>query len=158
MRTIIVYSTKYGSVEKAALKLKKQISGAVVVANVKTEPSLNIFDNIILAGSVYAGSIQKGMKKFVQTHHEELKTKRLGLFICAGEQKEKNIESYLIKAFTEDLYKRAVAKDNLGYEYDLKRFSFFDKLIVRIVGVKKSESKFYGDKISRFAQHINSKG
>jgi menaquinone-dependent protoporphyrinogen oxidase len=155
MKTIIIYSTKYGSVAKAAEKLKKELNGEVVIADVKTNPDFSGFDKVILAGSVYVGKVQKSMRDFVSQRLSDLREKDIGLFICAGDRKEENISSYIAKSFTQELHDKAIAKANLGYEYDLKKFSFFDRLIVRIVGVKKSEYVFFEDKIKDFAGLIN---
>lgn len=155
MKTIIIFSTKYGSVEKAAMKLKSHLKWETEVVNVKSNPDFSGYDVVILGGSVYAGNVQKEMRRFLRNNLPELSERKIGLFICAGTDKEETITSYLIKNFSRELYNRAIARANLGYEYDLKKFSFFDRLIVRIVGVKKSESVFYEDKIREFAEKIN---
>ncbi len=154
MKTLIIYSTKYGSVAKVAEKLADVLGNDVCTVNVKSSPNLSNYDTIILGGSIYAGNIQKEMRQFIKEKVDVLKTKKIGLFICAGTPKNDIAESYLKKSFHPILYQKAVATENLGYEYDLKRFSFFDRLIVRIVGVKKSESKFFDDKITAFAAKI----
>jgi menaquinone-dependent protoporphyrinogen oxidase len=155
MKTIIIYSTKYGSVGKAAIKLKAHLKGEAVIADVKSKPDYSGFETVILGGSIYAGSVQKEMKQFLKHNLSELGKKRIGLFVCAGTDKKESIDSYLRKNFTPELYERAVVKANLGYEYDLQKFSFLDRLIVRIVGVKKSASVFFEDKIKEFADKLN---
>ena len=156
VKTIIIYSTKYGSVEKAALKLKGHLKGDVEVVNVKNNPSFIDYDVVILGGSIYAGRIQKEMKKFLKENLSKLKEKKVGLFICAGTEKETDINSYLASSFTQELYDRALAKANLGHEYDLKKFSFIDRLAVRIVGgVKESKAVYYNERISEFAGKVS---
>ena len=156
MRTAIVFATKYGSVEKAALKLKDYLTGEVSIFNVKNNPVITGYDSVIIGSSVYAGNIQKKMRQYLKHNLNHLREKRIGLYICAGTPKEEVSQSYLKKCYPHELHEKASAKGNLGYEYDLEKFSFADKLIVRIVGVKKSESVFYEDKIKEFAELMNS--
>ena len=157
MKTIIIYSTKYGSVEKAAQKLKAQIQGEVDIINVKNSPDFRDYDTVILGSSIYASGIQKEMKTFLKNNLSQLIEKKVGLFICAGNEKENEIATYIAKNFTDGLSEKAIAKANLGYEYDLKKFSFIDRLAVRIVGgVKESKSVFHEEKIKDFAGKINS--
>ncbi len=60
MKTLIVFSTKYGCTEKCVDILKSQIQGEVHISLVKDiRVDLNNFDNIIVGGSVYMGKIQK---------------------------------------------------------------------------------------------------
>ncbi|MDH7552618.1 MAG: flavodoxin domain-containing protein [Spirochaetota bacterium] len=61
MKEIIIYSTKYGSVERSAKMLKSYLPEDTVPVNVKNEKEVNIedFDTVILGGSVYMGKIQK---------------------------------------------------------------------------------------------------
>ena len=68
MKTIIIYSTKYGSVEKAAQKLKAHLQGEVDIKNVKMVSDIANYDKVILAGSIYAGRIQKEMKTFLKNN------------------------------------------------------------------------------------------
>lgn len=155
MKPVIVYSTKYGSVEKAARKLKAMLNGEVEIFNVRSNPDIDEYDTVILAGSIYAGNIQKEMRTFLKVKLTALKEKRIGLFICAGTPKDEVAASYLKKCFPSGLYEKAIAKACFGYEYDLEKFSFFDRLIVRIVGVRKSDSLFYDEKIREFANLMN---
>ena len=154
MKTIIIYATKYGTVEKAARKLKEHLQGEVEIVNVKSNPEFTGYDTVILAGSIYGGRVQGVLKRFVKQNLSKLSAKRIGLYICAGTEKE--INTLLVSNFTQVLSDRAIAKANLGYEYDLKRFSFIDRLAVRIIGgVKESKSVFFADKIKEFAEKIN---
>ena len=72
MKTIIVYSTKYGSVEKVALKIQEQLEGEVSLAKAKDNPDIKEYDSVVLGGSIYAGSIQKEMKVFIKSNQNEL--------------------------------------------------------------------------------------
>ncbi len=87
MKTVIFYSTKHGSVEKCIEKLKKEITGEVAVINLKKEkstPRLDSYDMVIVAGSVYAGKIQREVKEFCIKNSSKLEEKKSAYFICAS--------------------------------------------------------------------------
>ncbi len=155
MTTIIVYSTKYGSVNKVAKKLQNLINGEVKIVNVNSNHDIEKYDTVILGSSVYYGGIQKEMKSFINDNLSKFNRKRVVLYLCAGTDKEKVIESYFKKSYPPVIYQKAIAKENLGYEYDFKRISFIEKLILRLIGVKKSEVVFFDDKIKDFANIVN---
>ena len=55
MKNLIVFITKYGSVEKSSQLLKGKLQGETTIVNLKKDsvPDLQDFDNIILGGSIY---------------------------------------------------------------------------------------------------------
>ncbi len=87
MKTIIIYTTKYGGVKKAAEMLSSKLSGEVLQKNLTKEkaPALKEFDNVILGGSIYIGKIQKALTKYITANLAVLLQKKVGLFILAGE-------------------------------------------------------------------------
>ncbi len=56
MKNLILFTTKYGSVEKCSNLLKEQLDGETRIVNLKRDavPNLQEFDNIILGGSIIA--------------------------------------------------------------------------------------------------------
>lgn len=156
MRSLIIYATKYGCVEKAANILKSKLDGDVFIVNVMKEkvPNLDDYDNIILGGSIYAGKIQKTLTNYIKSNLPFLLHKRVGLFICAGEPEPKRTKE-LEEAFPAELFNHAVAKDVFGYEFCYEKFNLLDKFIMRsIKGVTKSYSDLSKQKIESFAKAI----
>jgi menaquinone-dependent protoporphyrinogen oxidase len=156
MKTLIAYTTKYGSVSKCAGILKDKISGNVQVVNVKTDqvPDLGGFDTIILGGSIYVGKIQKEMRKFCEENLDALLSRKVGLYICAGEQGDKKFEQ-LKNAFPEALYSHAAVKEIFGDELYYEKLNIIEKLAVRMLkGTKKSYSHLSMETIDRFAKEI----
>ncbi|MEK5237699.1 flavodoxin domain-containing protein [Paenibacillus sp. FSL L8-0470] len=157
MKTLILYATKYGCTEKAAYLLKSQLQGEVEAINLKyvKVPPLTAYDNIILGGSVYYGKIRKEMAQFSRENKEMLKSKRLGLFICAG-LKGEQAEQELRLAFPEELYSKALVKEVFGDEIYTDKMSATDKLILRIAkGKEKGNTGLALDRITSFAQAMN---
>ncbi|MEK3793286.1 flavodoxin domain-containing protein [Paenibacillus sp. FSL R7-0204] len=159
-RILIVYASKYGCTEKAALLLQTRLDGAEV-ANLRSGklPDLTSYDTVILGASIYYGRIRKEMAAFTAQHKQELLSKRLGLFICAGMTGEKG-EQELKQAYPEIIYNKALAREIMGDEIYPDRISALDKWIIRMV--KGKEHKAGGglsmDKLERFAYTMSAGG
>ncbi|NQX48867.1 hypothetical protein HQN87_26455 [Paenibacillus tritici] len=152
-RMLIVYAGKYGCTEKAASLLQSRLEDTEVVnLKVTAVPALDDYDAVILGSAIYYGRIRKEMARFIAQYEQELLSKRLGLFICAGMTGER-AEQELQQAYPEALYKNAVAKEIMGDEIDPDQLSVFDKWVLRMV-----KGKGHGagggislDKLERFA-------
>ena len=155
MKTIIIYATRYGSVEKAAMKLKSHLEGEVDIVNVKSDPDIYHYERVILGGSIYDGKVQRELSKFSEDNLQVLRKKKTGLFICARIEKEVATESYLSKSFPRQLYDAAIAKANLGHEIDLDKLSDKDLAFVRKGGIEESISVFHEGRMKRFAEVMN---
>ncbi|WP_410511074.1 flavodoxin domain-containing protein [Paenibacillus sp. BR2-3] len=152
MKTIIVYTTKYGCTEKAAYLLKSKMGGEVDVVNLlhAQVPPLTTYHSVIFGGSIYYGKIQKEMTAFVNNAMPQLVCKRIGLFICAGSKEQAAQE--LQSAFPIDLLKRASASEVFGDEIYYDKLSLMDKFIMRIVkGKEKSGTGLSTTTIEKFA-------
>lgn len=155
MKTIIVYTSRYGCTEKAAYLLKSRMGGEVEVEVVNLthdkEPSLTTYDTVILGGSIYYGKIQKEMTAFINKVKPQLAGKVVGLFICAGMKGEQAAQE-LRTAFPEDLFLGAVAIEVFGDEIYYDKLTLMDKLILRMVrGKEKISGGLSEEAIERFA-------
>jgi len=158
MKSIIIYATKYGSVEKAAKMLKSKMNSNVTSVNIMKEavPNLDHYDIVILGGSIYVGKIQKKLTDYIAKHLPLLLNKKVGLFICAAQSEPVRTQE-LESAFSSELYNHATAKEAFGYEYRFEKLNFLDKLMVRVIaGVKTSQSDLCEEKIENFAKAISS--
>lgn len=152
-RILIVYASKYGCTEKAALLLQARLNAAEVVNLSSGQlPDLTGYGTVILGGSIYYGRIRKEMAAFTAQHKQELLRKRLGLFICAGMTGEKG-EQELKQAYPEIIYNKALAREIMGDEIYPDRISALDKWILRMVRGKehKTGGGLSMDKLERFA-------
>lgn len=153
MKTLIVYGTKHGSVEKCSKLLKDKLSGEVITINIKNEnvPGLSEFGNVIIGGSIYAGQIQKEIKSFCIKNAEQLKSKRIGLFIC-GLSGDK-FEIQLNNAFPKELIFVAIAKEFFGGEVVYGKMNFFEKFIMKkITKTDKDFSNLLEENINKLAK------
>jgi menaquinone-dependent protoporphyrinogen oxidase len=158
LKTIIIYSTKYGCVENAVNILKSKIEGLVKLINIMKEdvPQLKEYDNVILGGSIYVGKIQKKLSKFVDKNLSLLLTKRLGVFICAGEKKQEVREKELVDAFPKELFNHAICKEIFGYEIHYEKLNFLEKkMVAAVLGHKEDCTELSVEKIEKFAEMIS---
>lgn len=157
MNTAIIYTTKHGAAEKAAESLKQQLPGSVELINLRKDsnPLLDPFETVILGGSIYMGQPQKELSRFIKGNLKLLLTKRVGLYLCAGQTDLKMLEQEMNSAFPAELQERALVKEVFGYEYDFSKLNFLEKLVVRkVVGKNQSEFALSAGKIQSFAEEM----
>lgn len=157
MKEIIVYTTKHGCTEKAVKLIQLKAEKEIKAINLALEkvPDLNHYDTIILGGPIYVGKLPKELTTFIQQNLDILKSKRLALFLCAGEQDPETIEMLFSSAFSEELNKHAIYREALGGELHLDQLSFITKLILRIIkGINKDYSRLSEEKIEKLARRI----
>lgn len=158
MKSIIIYSTKYGSVSKAAERLKKELTDETETYNIikQAAPVPDGYDKVIIGGSVYMGKIQKKLTLYIRANLSSLLTKKVGLFLCAGAADNDTKTLQLRKVFPPELYNCAIVKDVLGYSYDFEKMNLFEKLIIKkIKGDSLSVFAFYDENIELFAKTMN---
>ncbi|MCK5040485.1 MAG: flavodoxin domain-containing protein [Candidatus Aenigmarchaeota archaeon] len=152
--TLITYATKHDSTKKCAEKLAEKLDKATIV-NLKDEPNpdLSSYDTIIIGGPIYAGQMQKEVNTFCKNNLLQLKQKTIGLFICC--MNDDQAELQLKKAFPEELYSLAIAKDSFGGEFNFEKMNFFEKIITRMIAKQKNSiSKIHEDRILKFSNTI----
>lgn len=157
MKTIIIYTSKYGCAEKAAYLLKNLLGEGTEVVNLMhaKEPTLERYDTVILGGSIYYGKIQKQMTAFASKYQNELGKKRVGLFICAGAKGEQATQE-LKSSFPEELYNQSITKEVFGDEIYEEKLTLLDRLVLRMVkGKNKSVNGLSKETIERFALAMN---
>ncbi|WP_404328815.1 flavodoxin domain-containing protein [Mesobacillus maritimus] len=158
MKTLIIYATKYGSVEHVAVILGRKIEGDVCSVNISTGkvPSLEDYHAIILGGSIYAGKIQKELKVFIEENLPVLLQKRVGLFLCAAHPDPEIREKELKENFPSELYYHAIAKETVGYEIHYQKMNLVERLLARmIMKVKTDQTALASEQIDKFADDMN---
>lgn len=160
MKTLIVYCSSHGTTTKAALLLKKKLEGDVVVLNLnraKLQSDVDLFDAVIIGGSIHAGHIQGKIKKFMKENRDVLMKKKIGLFLCCMREGELAKEQFE-NAYPLDLREIAVATGFFGGEFLVSKMNFFEKQIVkRVSKVTTDTSRINERAIGEFAYLFNSK-
>ncbi|MBC2582153.1 flavodoxin domain-containing protein [Clostridium sp. DJ247] len=169
MNTLIIYATKHGTTEKCASILSKKLTGKIDLHNLKVgeSPDLTKYHRVIIGGSIYVGKIQKEVSTFCLQNLNELKNKKLGLFICCMFKNDAEVQ--LNNSFHQELLDSAAAKENFGGEMRFSDMSFIEKTITKIVSktvakndtslsamdVKKDMCMILEKNIDGFAQQMN---
>ena len=158
MSTLIVFSSKYGYTESCVNILSKEIKDEVTVINLKNTQNINLskYNKIIIGGPIYMGKIQKEVKEFCLNNLEELKNKKIGLFIC-GMQKEKIINNQILENFPPELINIALITSHFGGDLYYDKMNFFDKIIAKLFEKSYSNKSYIlNDNIIYFAEAMNS--
>lgn len=168
MKTIIIYESKHGSTEKRVQNLAKLITGEVTLCNLKKEKTVKIdsYDQVIIGGPMYIGSLPKGINKFCHKEEAALLTKSLGLFACGMAEGERAQEE-LTDAYPTVLCEHAKALGFFGGAFYLNKMSFMERWIINKASKAqggggfedgpqgKFIERFYEEQMNTFASAMN---
>lgn len=131
MKTLIVYSSKYGATKKCAEKIGKALGKDVLVINLKREkvPTLNSYDKVIIGSSVYAGMLRKEVKAFCKANESILKTKKLAVFLSCFDTA--GVARYIKENLPLALVEEIKVTGCCGGVMDFKKMNFFERFMVR---------------------------
>lgn len=158
MKTLIIYSSKYGSTKDCAELLKNKLDGTADILNIQEKKKVNLdnYDTIILGSSIYVGSVSKKLKEYCNQNLDELREKRVGIFINCGFEREK--EQYFAQNFPQSLLTHALVKECFGGEARMERMNFFYRFIMKKVSKGSyKEMKLNIINIESFASTMNEK-
>lgn len=131
MKILIAYDSGKGtvktSVERMILPMKK-LDVTVVSLNEET-PDPNVYDMVVLGGSVRFGKLRSALRKYLKTYETVLLQKELALFFCCGLVEEQ--EYYAEKIFPKALRDEAFHIAFFGGSLNTEGLSFFDKRVVK---------------------------
>lgn len=156
MSIIIIYQSRHGCTEKAAWKLQENLNDDIILHDLSKSKKVDIrkADAVILGASIHAGKIQKRMRKFMETHKDELLSNPLGLYMACMEKGE-NAEKQFNENFPETLRDHAVAKGLFGGEFNFEKMNFLEKAMVKkVANVSSSSSHFNEQNVKQFATEI----
>ena len=159
MKTLIVYTSKYGCTADCAKHLKDKLSCEVTLTDIgksSKELRLDDYDSVIIGGSIYAGRVSKKLRMFCKDNLEALSNKKLGIFLCCASVDES--DNYLSSNFPSELISTAKVTKAFGGEIRPDGMSLFDKLIVK--AIKKATKGDFGnfkvlsEQIEEFAKEM----
>ena len=157
MNTLVLFSSKYGTTEKCVRQLATEIKGVVDIVNIKTDSikPLDSYDNILIGGSIYVGTLNKDIKKQIEENAELLKSKNIGLFLCC-QDKQKALAEFMTLNFPAWIIEKSFVRAHLGHEIKLEAMNFFERnLLKHVMKVKESYSQIDNEAISSLAKEIN---
>lgn len=118
MKTVVIFASKNGYTRECAQQVARGLGSKgheVQIADIRKDAKsidLDSFGTVVIGGGVHAGSISGALRRYCAKHEAQLKTKRLGLFVCGTdvEHQEKQISD----SFPQSLFDVAVAKGWFG--------------------------------------------
>ncbi len=154
MKTLILYGTHKGCTRRCAALVQEQIGNADVQDVAKSRiADLDDHDTIVLGSSVWAGRIHPKVRRFVEKNLKVLLGKRVGLFICSGDEKT----DYMVQNFPAELMEHAEVKAHFGGELDINDFGPVMRLVLKkAAGVTESYSRLKPDAIYQFSSALRS--
>ena len=132
MRTLIVYSTKYGTTARCARMLAERIRGGADPADLADTPtpSLAGYDTVLIGGAIHAGRIRPAVRRFCDRARSALLARRVGLFICCLYTGER-AQAQLDEAFPAWLSGHAFARRALGGAVRMSALGPVDRFLFR---------------------------
>ena len=157
MRTLIVYSSVYGTTEKCALELKEKLSGEVELFRLvkKKTPELSGYDRIIFGCPVYMGKLTKEGERFLELCEGELLEREFALFLTCSNVGKKTFQHNLDYNFSFELLEHAKAKGCFGGELELEKLHFMHRMLTKMIRAQQAEvpdPKILHERIGYFAE------
>jgi len=156
MSTTIIYMSKHGTTAKIAELIKSNIDSEVQLYNLKNfvPKDLNVYDTIIIGGSIHAGSMQSKLRKYMTENLNLLLQKRIALFMICMQKDEKREEQF-INAFPQELRDISITNGFMGGEFNFDKMNFIEKAIIKkISGKSFNVSEIDNDAIEEFVSKL----
>jgi menaquinone-dependent protoporphyrinogen oxidase len=124
-KDLLIYKSSYGGTKTIVDELKTDLPGDVEVLTLEEvlEEQLRGAERIAVGGAIHAGSLQRGLKQYLEDYREVLQEKRLALFISC--MQPENAEEYFLREFPHQLIGRAELRLCIGGEVDPARLNLF---------------------------------
>ena len=121
MKNLIIYAGKSGTTEELVARMQEKLDGETEAVDIKRSraPDPAGYNRVLVGGAVFAGSINKSLRRYCEANTEAFEGTKLGLFICSLQEKE--AQNNIIKNFPAKLREAAGTQEWLG-----GRFVFAD--------------------------------
>jgi len=129
MKTLVLYSSKYGTTKECAEKISTQLNCDIYSLDHVGDVSLKNYTHIVIGSSVYMGKLRKSISNFIE-NNTEIKSKSLTFFICCNDTTD-----YVSLIPSKIKYASIF---HLGFELKLSQMKFTDRFITKMVS-KSSE-------------------
>ncbi|MCK8058998.1 MULTISPECIES: flavodoxin domain-containing protein [unclassified Fusibacter] len=134
MKTVLLYSSKYGTTKKCAeLLAQKLIQCTLVSLDAQPDFDVSDYQNIIIGTSVYAGQIRKPVKTYLTNHVDLLKSKHVSYYFCCNDTTDH------FNLVPDQLKTESTIVTQFGFELNQSKMNFFDRLVTKMIA-KTSET------------------
>jgi menaquinone-dependent protoporphyrinogen oxidase len=158
MKTLIIYSSKTGTTEKAAKKLAGLMEHETNIVRVKdfdTE-GFSRYDSVIIGSAVRVGTALKESRSFVSRNLIQLLEKKLAVFLCMADE-EGRLDDYLSKSYPREFIDACLVKGSFGGEINFEKMGFFLRGFMKKMMKDKEAPELREDSIKAFAQEFAQK-
>lgn len=159
MKTLIVYSSKYGVTAETAEALKEKLKTEAQLVDIAEEkaPDLKDFDRVVIGSSIYIGQVYKKIREYVLANQTELLTKSLGIYLCCG--LPNSLDQYLSQAFPVEILDHAVT-GCFGGELRKNKMKMADRMITNMMLKATAKDgtpppQLLLEQIDQFAERLN---
>ncbi len=157
MKTLIVFTTRYGTTGECASLLSDALQGEVSLQNLAENPvvDLSSYETVVVGSPIYAGKINKRVKRFCMDHTATLLEKRLALFTCDMEEGEGSIKQ-LEHTYPPALVSHALVSNSFGGQFLFSHMGWFTKKMISLMSKSDEDVKrIQYDAIEKFAKVLN---
>lgn len=132
MNAVIVYASKYGTVERFAGELKEAFGQGCETHNLRESKNVDIssYDVVFVGGSIYAGRIQNEVQHFCTRNQSALLEKHVGLFISCLYEGE-DADRQLVASFPDWLFAHAFGTYIIGGEVRPAQLRLLDSILMK---------------------------
>jgi menaquinone-dependent protoporphyrinogen IX oxidase len=80
----VMFGTWCGSSRDAGVWISEGMDGIAHVYDVRENPDLSVFENIIIGGSIRGGKVTSELQEYIEKHRNKIRDKIRGLFVVCG--------------------------------------------------------------------------
>lgn len=138
-QTAVCFVSKYGTTEKYANIIARQLGGEALHIGSVNAKSLAGYDRIIIGSPVFAGRGSGKAKKFCEKNKSLLMKKEVGAYLCCMAEGDE-AQAQLTRAYPQWLLQHSNKTGVLGGEVILSKLSGLHKMIITKM-IKQEEDK-----------------
>ena len=148
MKTLILYASRFGTAKECAERIAQKLGNKADVKSAAQAVSLSLehYDRVIIGGSVYAGTMDRGYKQYLDQKTGELLQKKIGLFLCGTAVSEKMVQESIAANFPPKLLKASLVTSHFGGRIAFTKMKGISKFFLGIA-LKKQLGKKVSTKV-----------
>ena len=154
MKSLILYTSKYGSTKKIVDYMADQLCADSINLIDNTQINLSSYDQVIIGGAIYYGSIHNLISSFIEDNQDELLTKNIALFLVCMLSEETAAEQFN-NNFSDKLLSHSVADGFFGGILMKEQLNSVEKLVTSFTFKNAGTfDQLYFDEVDKFVAEI----
>lgn len=151
MKTIILYSSKYGTTKMCANQIKSSLDQSDIFSLDQNKyVDVSEYDRVVFGSSVYMGRMRSAVSKFISNNADDLKGKEVNFFFCCNDSTDyKGLVPNVVKTSVNEIR-------HFGFELKISEMGLIDKFITKKVSGSKADLSKVNDKeIESYIEYLN---